>query len=181
MMESIDGLAFIGRNPMDDPNVYIATGDSGMGMTHGTIAGILSDRSSPRDVANPWADVYDPSRVRVRAMPELAQENANTVAQYADWITSGDVESVQDIPLNSGAVVREGLSKVAVYRDAYGVCHARSAVCTHLGCIVSWNPTELSWDCPCHGSRLTNRARCVNGPALSDLAPVELTKHATRT
>jgi glycine/D-amino acid oxidase-like deaminating enzyme/nitrite reductase/ring-hydroxylating ferredoxin subunit len=180
VMESIDGLAFIGRNPMDAPNVYIATGDSGMGMTHGTIAGILLT-DLLRGRANPWADLYDPSRVRVRAMPDLAQENANVVAQYADWVTSGDVDSTQDIPLNSGAVVREGLSKVAVYRDAYGVCHAHSAVCTHLGCIVSWNSTEQTWDCPCHGSRFDKQGKVVNGPALSDLAPVLLKNHAART
>src|SRR5207253_9955219 len=41
VMETIDGIAFIGRNPQDESNVFIATGDSGMGMTHGTIAGIL--------------------------------------------------------------------------------------------------------------------------------------------
>ncbi len=180
IMESVDGLAYIGRNPMDDSNVYIATGDSGMGMTHGTIAGILlTDLIQGRP--NPWADVYDPSRVRLGATQEFAQENANTAAQYTGWITSGDVESVEHIPINSGAVIREGMSKIAVYRDERSVCHACSAVCPHLGCIVSWNPSELSWDCPCHGSRFNKFGKVLNGPALSDLTPVELTKHATRT
>ena len=60
-METVDGLAFIGRNPLDADNVYIATGDSGNGMTHGTIAGILiTDLILGR--ANPWAELYDPSR-----------------------------------------------------------------------------------------------------------------------
>jgi glycine/D-amino acid oxidase-like deaminating enzyme/nitrite reductase/ring-hydroxylating ferredoxin subunit len=180
IIESIDGLAYIGRNPMDASNVYIATGDSGMGMTHGTIAGILLT-DLIRGRTNPWADLYDPSRMRVRATPELAQENANVVAQYADWVTSGDVDSAQNIPLNSGAVLREGLSKVAVYRDAHGVCHAHLAVCTHLGCIVSWNSTEQTWDCPCHGSRFDKHGKVVNGPAMSDLAPATLRDHATST
>ncbi len=180
ILESMDGLAFIGRNPMDAPNVYIATGDSGMGMTHGTIAGILVT-DLIRGRTNPWAELYDPSRVRVRATPEFAQENANVVAQYADWVTGGDVDSVEKIPLNSGAVVREGLSKIAVYRDEHGAYHAHSAVCTHLGCIVSWNSTEQTWDCPCHGSRFDKQGKVVNGPAVSDLAPATLKDHATST
>ena len=180
ILESMDGLAFIGRNPMDAQNVYIATGDSGMGMTHGTIAGILLT-DLIRGRTNPWAAFYDPSRVRVRATPELAQENANVVAQYADWVTGGDVDSVEKIPLNSGAVIREGLSKIAVYRDAQGACHARSAVCTHMGCIVSWNATEQTWDCPCHGSRFDKQGQVVNGPAVSALAPATLKDHAPST
>lgn len=77
ILESIDGLAFIGRNPMDAPNVYIATGDSGMGMTHGTIAGVvLTDLIRGR--TNPWAGLYDPSRVRVRGTPEMALKKMPT-------------------------------------------------------------------------------------------------------
>ncbi|WP_447984466.1 FAD-dependent oxidoreductase [Nitrospira sp. Nam74] len=180
ILEPMDGLAFIGRNPMDDENVYIATGDSGMGMTHGTIAGMLLT-DLVRGRPNPWAELYDPSRVRLRATPELAQENANAVAQYAEWMTGGDVDSVEKIPLNSGAVMREGMSKIAVYRDAHGAYHAQSAVCTHLGCIVSWNATEQTWDCPCHGSRFDKFGKVVNGPAVSDLAPATLKDHATST
>ena len=78
VMETTDGLAFIGRNPMDKDNVYIATGDSGMGMTHGTIAGILlTDLILGRE--NPWAEIYDPSRKPVWGMAwkEFLVENAN--------------------------------------------------------------------------------------------------------
>ena len=77
-MEPVDGLAFIGRNPGDD-NVYIATGDSGHGMTHGTIAGMLiGDLIQNRD--NPWAKLYDPSRKTLRAAGEFARENFNVGA-----------------------------------------------------------------------------------------------------
>jgi len=66
VLETIDGLAFIGRNPLDGPNVYIATGDSGQGMTHGTIAGVLlTDLILERQ--NPWATLYDPSRKTLAA------------------------------------------------------------------------------------------------------------------
>jgi glycine/D-amino acid oxidase-like deaminating enzyme/nitrite reductase/ring-hydroxylating ferredoxin subunit len=170
VMESQDGLAFIGRNPLDAPNVYVATGDSGMGMTHGTIAGILlTDLIVGRD--NPWTDLYTPSRIRAGAAADFIKENLNVAAQYASWITGGEVASVDGIPRNTGAVMRDGLLKVAVFRDAAGALHRRSAICPHLGCIVAWNPAASTWDCPCHGSRFDPYGQVVNGPAKSDLPP----------
>ncbi len=169
VMETIDGLAFIGPNPGDEPNVFIATGDSGMGMTHGTIAGtLLTDLILGRE--NPWASLYHPSRKTLRAAGEFAKENLNVVRQYGDWLTGGGVGSPEEIRPGTGAVVRRGLSKVAGYRDEQGVLHECSAVCPHLGCIVDWNDAEKTWDCPCHGSRFDRFGTVLNGPANSDLS-----------
>ena len=172
VMEPVDGLAFIGRNPGDADNIYIATGDSGMGMTHGTIAGLLiTDLITGRE--SPWASLYDPARQPVRAAGEFVRENLNVVAQYTDWVTSGDVETEQDIRQDSGAILRDGLTKIAAYRDAQGVLHKCSAVCPHLNCIVAWNHSEKTWDCPCHGSRFDRLGKVLNGPATSDLSPIK--------
>ncbi len=164
VMEPVDSLAYIGRNPGDADNVYIATGDSGNGMTHGTIAGLLlTDLIQGR--SNPWARVYDPSRITPGAAGEFLREGVDTVAQYGRWLTGGDVSSPEEIPPGEGAVIRRGLTKVAVYRAADGAVHELSAVCTHLQCIVSWNSDEKSWDCPCHGSRFDPYGAVLNGPA----------------
>lgn len=164
VMETIDGLAFIGKNPMDKDNVYIATGDSGMGMTHGTIAGILlSDLLLGK--TNPWTELYDPARKSIKAAGEFLKENINVVARYAEWLTSGDVSSADEIPPGGGAVLRRGVTKVALYRDDAGVLHEMSAMCTHLGCVVHWNDNEKTWDCPCHGSRFACEGGVMNGPA----------------
>lgn len=172
VMESMDGLAFIGRNPGDD-NTYIATGDSGMGFTHGTIAGILvRDLILGRE--NPWITLYDPSRKSLRATPEFAKENLNVVAQYVSWATPGEVSSADEIKHGTGAILRHGMSKIAVYRDGAGQLHERSAVCPHLGCIVSWNSTERSWDCPCHGSRFDTNGAVLNGPTTDPLEQVSV-------
>jgi glycine/D-amino acid oxidase-like deaminating enzyme/nitrite reductase/ring-hydroxylating ferredoxin subunit len=169
IMETIDYLAFIGRNPGDD-NVYVATGDSGMGLTHGTIAGmLLGDLIQGHE--NPWAGLYDPSRKPLRAAREFARENLNVARQYADYLTRGDVTSAEEIAAGSGAVMRRGLRKLAIYKDAQGNVHERSAVCPHLGCIVQWNGAEKTWDCPCHGSRFDCHGKVINGPANRDLAP----------
>ena len=174
VMETIDGLAFIGRNPLDSPNVFIATGDSGQGMTHGTIAGILlTDLIIGRE--NSWSALYDPARKTLRAAGRYVQENINVAMQFGAWVTGGDVSSVQAIAAGTGAVVRDGLKKVAAYRDPDGVLHQCSAVCPHLGCIVEWNRNESTWDCPCHGSRFDKEGRLICGPANSDLERVRIT------
>jgi glycine/D-amino acid oxidase-like deaminating enzyme/nitrite reductase/ring-hydroxylating ferredoxin subunit len=169
VMEPADGIAYIGINPLDANNVYVATGDAGMGLTHGTIAGmLLSDLFLGR--TNDWAELYNPARKPFKAAGEYVKEAVNMAAQYGDWITGGDVESVEQILRDSGAVLRRGLTKVAVYRDGTGKVHEYSAVCPHLGCIVQWNAAEKTWDCPCHGSRFDKLGAVINGPANKSLS-----------
>jgi glycine/D-amino acid oxidase-like deaminating enzyme/nitrite reductase/ring-hydroxylating ferredoxin subunit len=168
VLEPMDSLAFIGRNPSDAANVYIATGDSGNGMTHGTIAGVLiTDLILGRE--NPWTGLYDPSRTRVGAITDFVKENLNVAAQYTDLVTPGEIEDIESIPPGHGAVVRQGATKLAVYRSPDGVTAVRSAICTHLGCVVRWNSLERTWDCPCHGSRFRVDGHVVNGPAVRPL------------
>ena len=172
VMETVDGLAFIGRNPMDEPNVYIATGDSGNGMTHGTIAGLLlTDLIYGRE--NAWSALYEPSRKTLGALNTFVKETLNMAGQYVDWVTSGDIKEDVLVPPGSGAIVRRGLKKIAVYCDDAGQLHERSAVCPHLGGIVAWNHSEKTWDCPCHGSRFDRSGKVVNGPAITDLPPAD--------
>lgn len=172
IMEPVDGLGYIGRNPADTGNIYIATGDSGHGMTHGTIAGMLiTDLIMDRITA--WASVYDPGRVTAGAAPEFARVGLNLAAQYTDWLTPGTVREEREVPNDSGAIMRRGLTKVALYRDASGQLHECSAVCPHLGGIVHWNGNEKMWECPVHGSRFDRFGKVVNGPAITDLAPAK--------
>ena len=172
VMETIDGLAFIGRNPMDKGNVFIATGDCGMGMTHGTIAGmLLCDLILGKQ--NPWESLYDPSRKSLRAVGRFARESLNVAKQYGAWLTRGDVASVNDIRPGEGAIVRRGLRKVAAYRDESGKLTVRSAICTHLGCIVAWDPSAKGWSCPCHGSLFSPDGKVINGPAVKELLAVD--------
>ena len=175
VMEPVDGLAFIGRNPLDSDNVFVATGDSGMGMTHGTIAGtLLTDLIIGRQ--NEWETLYNPSRKTLRAAVEFAKETSNMASQYSDWLTRGDVSSPKEIAPGTGAVLRRGLKKLAVYRNEDGQLQEFSAACTHLGCVVNWNSSERTWDCPCHGSRFDKDGRVVSGPAIRNLARYDSTQ-----
>jgi glycine/D-amino acid oxidase-like deaminating enzyme/nitrite reductase/ring-hydroxylating ferredoxin subunit len=172
VMEPVDYLAYIGRNPGGDEHIYIATGDSGNGMTHGTIAGIILNELI-QGRKHQWAKLYDPSRVKLGATPEYLKENFNVAKQYKDWFTGGDAGNIEQIKPGEGAVLGTGRGKIAVYRDDNGGVHQLSAVCTHLYCIVHWNGTEKTWDCPCHGSRFDPYGKVVNGPAIVGLSPAD--------
>lgn len=100
-----------------------------------------------------------------------------SVAQYAaaDVLIARTIaQSLQEIGRGEGGIVSTGDHRVAVYRDPKGGLHTHSAKCTHLGCTVKWNPTEKTFDCPCHGSRFSPMGDVVNGPAARPLEPTEL-------
>jgi glycine/D-amino acid oxidase-like deaminating enzyme/nitrite reductase/ring-hydroxylating ferredoxin subunit len=168
VLETPDGLGLIGRFSDDEPNVYMITGDSGMGMTHCTLGAMLvSDMI--RGESNPWSEVYDPTRKSTFPLSETVPEIIDSTLPYADWLKGSEVSSVDEIPRGEGAIIRDGISKIAVYRDDDGVLYKRSAVCKHLGCIVRFNKLEKTWDCPCHGSRYDIDGHVVNGPANTPL------------
>lgn len=173
IIEPVDGLALIGHNSFDAENVYVLTGDSGNGLTHGTLgAMIIADQIC--GIKNPWEELYRPSRFRLGSTAEYAKHNVQVVGQYADWLRAADYDSVDDVPSGLAGLVRHGLSKAAVYRDAEGRAHVCSAVCPHLGGLVRWNADEKTWDCPCHGSRFSIDGSVINGPANTSLARVDV-------
>ncbi len=167
VMEPVDRVAFIGKVP-GQSHIFMTTGDSGMGITHSTIAALLiTDLIQGRN--NPWAELYSPNRVTLRSLPTIVKENFTAVSQLGAQLTPGEVKSREDIAPGSGAIIRHGLKKVGVYRDDAGAFHEVSATCTHLGCVVEWNSLEKSWDCPCHGSRFDVDGAVLNGPATKPL------------
>ena len=100
-----------------------------------------------------------------------------TVAQHATadvLIARTIAQSLDEIGREEGGIVTTGDHKVAVYRDKKGNVHTLSAKCTHMGCTVKWNPTEKTFDCPCHGSRFSSTGEVVNGPAARRLEPTSL-------
>ena len=172
VMETHDDAAFLGQNPGDAANVAVITGDSGQGLTHTAIgAMICRDRVLGRD--NEFAAFYDPKRepAALGSTGTLLKEMADVTVRYKDHLTGGDVKSRDDVSNGCGAILREGLHKLAIYRDGGGTLHEHSAVCPHMGCVVAWNDLEKSFDCPCHGGRYApTDGRVLNGPAAHGLA-----------
>lgn len=141
-------------------------------MTHGVIAGLLL-KDLVLGLPNAWEKLYDPSRISVGAAATYVRDNAAVAAGMAEWITPGEVSNLKEIAPGTGAVLRKGLEKHAVYKDCYGSVSKCAAVCSHLGCMVTWNTAEESWDCPCHGSRFDPQGEVLRGPATTRLERVE--------
>ena len=166
--EPADVIGYIGKNPGTERNIYIATGYSGIGMT----SAIIASHIIPNLIENrfhPLADIYDPKRPPLRNMTEFVKENVNVAYQYTDWFTGSDVKNEEDIPEDTGCLMRHGLTKDCVYHEKGDNFERKSAVCTHLGGIVHWNDIEKTWDCPAHGSRFNTHGTPIEGPAISEL------------
>lgn len=168
VMEPFDGLSFIGKDPENPGNVYISTGDSGMGMTHSAFSAILlADLITGKP--NEWEHLYDPKRITLKTAPKFIKEGVNMAVQYIDLVIPPEVSSVDEITAGDGSIMGAGVDKLAIYKDQEGRIYTFSALCPHLKCIVQWNKTEKTWDCPCHGSRFEATGNVINGPALNGL------------
>ncbi|WP_227356062.1 FAD-dependent oxidoreductase [Haladaptatus salinisoli] len=172
---SVDRVPFIGRLGPQSQNVYTATGFGGWGMTNGTVAGIvLSDMILDRE--NPWQEVYQPMRFNEKASSDsFRHHNEHDVKHYLeDYSRKPQTETVESVAPDEAMILEQDSEPTAVYRDEDKNLHAVSAVCTHMGCLVSWNDGEQSWDCPCHGSRFDYNGEVLDGPANSALSQLDL-------
>jgi len=172
---SVDGVPYIGRLSRTAQHLYTATGFNAWGMTGGTLAGmLLSDAILGRD--NPWASLYDSNRVKpVAGAKDFIKENVKDAVHFVgDRLAKEGEDSADALAPGEAAVVQADGGPVAAYRDDDGAVHAVSAVCTHMGCLVSWNNGERSWDCPCHGSRFAVDGQVLNGPAVQPLERKDL-------
>jgi Rieske Fe-S protein len=162
-----DGLPYIGKH---SEKIYFLTGFATDGLTYGTLAAmIVSDELSGK--SNPWEETFRASRTApLKSAREFITENADNIAQYfRDVPWNADAGAFNEVKIGEGKVVEKDRQKLAVYRDEQGVAHVCSAVCTHMKCVVNWNQSEKTWDCPCHGSRFTINGKVIEGPALADL------------
>jgi Rieske Fe-S protein len=166
----VDGIPYVGRLTRRSDHAYVATGFKKWGMTNGTAAAmILSDAILGRP--NPWADLFDSKRLKpVASAVKFAKENGAVARHFfGDRVNRGARAETDDLERGEGRLLNLGGRKTAAYRDDDGVLHRLSPVCTHLGCHVSWNSAERSWDCPCHGSRFSGEGVVIQGPATRDL------------
>jgi Rieske Fe-S protein len=168
-----DGVPYVGRYHPRAERLWVATGFKKWGLTNGTAAAvILTDAVLGRK--NPWAAFFDPWRLNPRAAgPTLVRENVNVGVHFAGDRAAHALSRrrANDLEPGEGAIVRAGLGQAAAYRDRGGRLHAVSPTCTHLGCHVTFNDAEKSWDCPCHGSRFDVDGKVLQGPAVDPLPP----------
>lgn len=167
VIETPDGLPYIGATA---EHQYAGTGYAGNGLTFGTLAGMMiADRILGR--SNPWADLFEPDRKAVRhGLWDYVKENTSyPYYMIRDRFAGAEGRSLRSVRRGQGRIIERNGHKLAVYRDPAGAFTVRSATCTHMGCLVRWNPSEKTWDCPCHGSRFATDGGVISGPAESPL------------
>ena len=167
---TVDTVPYVGTLRRGSDHLFVATGFGKWGMTNGTAAAMLiSDLITGND--NPFAELYNPHRVNLRAsMSKFLRENIKVAKHFfGDRVSHPQGGDLSELGHGDAAVTGVGLERVAAYRDGDGQLYTVSAVCTHLGCVVTWNPAEKTWDCPCHGSRFDFEGKVIHGPALHDL------------
>lgn len=164
IIEPIDYLAYIGYNP-NNKNILLVTGDSGHGLTHGTIAGILfTDLITGK--TNSWESLYKVDRLLPKSIKNLLGNAVASAPGYLKYLLPISSEMPKR---GEGKIVQQGIKKIAVYKDDEGNIKQCSAYCAHLGAVLSWNKLEKSWDCPAHGSRFDVDGNPLNPPTMSPL------------
>lgn len=171
---SIDHVPFIGWSSAVRPGYLVAAGFNAWGITNGTAAGMLiADLVAGRD--NPWLELFDASRIKpIAGGAEFVKGNAEVAAHLVGGYLSRKPHAFDALAPGEGGVLKIDGHNVAAYRGEDGRVRACSAVCTHMGCLVGWNASDRTWDCPCHGSRFELDGSVIHGPAVKPLEPVNV-------
>ena len=166
---TLDGVPYIGRYSASEPDWYVATGFGKWGMTHSMVSALLlSDLIT--DIANPWESVFSPQRFTFRASAgNFMKEGAHAARDLTRRFFAAAREEIGELGTGRGGIVESAGEKIGVYKDPQGQLFPVRPFCPHLGCQLEWNPDELSWDCPCHGSRFDYHGKLLDDPAQTPL------------
>lgn len=164
-----DLVPYIGEYGEDTPNLLVATGFNKWGMTGSMAAALLlSGRIAGEE--QPDGEVFSPRRFQVSAdMLNILTDGMHTASGLLSRLFEIPNQAAADLPLGAGGIVSYKTEKAGAYKDGEGNVTFVSAQCPHMGCQLTWNPDERSWDCPCHGSRFDWEGRRLDGPAQDDL------------
>jgi Rieske Fe-S protein len=164
-----DSIPYIGQYSEKTPNVYVATGFNKWGMSSSMVSAIiLSDMIMGNK--NEFAEVFSPHRFNIGASAkEFAKDGFNTAAGLLGRVFKIPSEHLDKIKAGKAGIIEYEDIKAGVYKDKEGKVFVVSTKCPHLGCQLNWNPDELSWDCPCHGSRFDYRGNLLDNPAMEDI------------
>ncbi len=165
----LDGVPYIGLYASSEPSWYVATGFQKWGMTTSMVSAmILSDMIAGR--TSPYAEVFSPRRFEpLISAGEFMKNSVKSAKGLLRTLFNLPQSTLDEIPCGHSGIVTYQDETWGVYKDDNGRAYVVSVRCPHLGCQLTWNADELSWDCPCHGSRFDYRGRLLDNPAQEDL------------
>lgn len=166
---SLDKIPYIGEFSTFYPNVYVATGFKKWGMTTSNVAAnIITDKIIGNK--NEYEDIYTPLRLRpIKNRKEFCNMLKETSHSLIFNKLDLPAATPKDINPGEGKIVNDNGLKIGIYKDEEGNQYKVIPKCMHLGCELSWNALDKTWDCPCHGSRYTYEGKLIYGPSKKDL------------
>ncbi len=171
---SLDKIPYIGEFSTMMPNVYVATGFKKWGMsTSNVAANIISDKILGKD--NPYENVFISTRFQPvkngTEFVDMLKQVSTSLVLDKFKIPSENLDSIKN---NEGKIIELNDVKIGVYKDSSGKIYAVKPVCSHLGCELTWNNLENTWDCPCHGSRFSYDGKSLYSPSIKDLETIDI-------
>ena len=171
---SLDKIPYIGQYANSLPNVFIGTGFKKWGMTLSNVAAnIIVDKILNKD--NPYEYLFKPSRLNPiknkDEMKNILVQSANSLLLDKFKCANMCFDEIQN---DSGSIIEINHEKVGIYKNSEGKIYAVKPICTHLGCLLSWNDVDKTWDCPCHGSRFNYQGKNIYDPAIKSLDIYEI-------
>lgn len=171
---SLDSIPYIGQYSSATPNMYVATGFNKWGMTNSMVSAMLLN-DLIIDKKNPFEEVYSPKRFTISAsMMNLFEEGKQAVTGLVKQKFTIPDTLISEIKNGYGGEVDYQDEKVGVYKDDTGKVYMVTTKCPHLGCKLEWNQDELSWDCPCHGSRFNYEGELLDNPAMRGIHNIKI-------
>jgi len=173
--EPVDGIPYIGHLPGEPGNILVATGFGGNGMIYSAVSALLCKELLLKETEK-YAPVFNPNRIKpIAGFTHFVKENADVVKKWVGkFLPSDKLDSFSGIASGEGRVVKVDGETIALYKDEQGELHALYPTCTHMGCHVTWNNMEKTWDCPCHGARYSPDGAVLTGPTTSSLESIDI-------
>lgn len=166
---SLDKIPYIGEFSNTMPHVYVATGYNKWGITSSNIAAnIIVDKIMERE--NPYEDIFKATRLEpIKNHKEVGNVLKESIYSLVFNKMNMPKEEIEQIQNGQGKIVEIKGKKVGVYKNEQGEIFKVKPICKHLGCELSWNNLDKTWDCPCHGSRYTYKGELIYGPSVKDI------------
>lgn len=172
---SLDKIPYIGSYSSALPGVYVATGFNKWGITSSNVAAnIITDEILGNE--NKFAFVFNSLRFKpLKNRDELKNMTTQVFKSFVTNKINIPDEEVSKIEKDNGAIIKIDGNDIGIYKDSSGKVYAVKPTCTHLGCLLTWNNLDKTWDCPCHGSRFDYTGKNIYDPAFKNLEQLQLT------
>lgn len=172
----LDKIPYIGEFSSIMPKVYVGTGFKKWGITASNVAAnIVTDKILGK--SNKYADIFNSKRFKpIKNRWEMQNMLKQTIVSFAFEKSQIPIGDIEQIPNDSAQIININGMNVGIYKDTTGNIYALKPVCSHLGCTLTWNNLDKTWDCPCHGSRFDYMGKNIYNPANKGLEIVNIEK-----